>query len=1049
MNSQFRPHSAPDYFWSSLAGNGGGPVATATPQLNPGPNRQLHGFHLSPSSPAQSQFFPSLINPLGPSGIGELSPEADDVFSSNNHNQQSPQVSSSPIGQEMMYGSGGYDPQRSPMRHQNIFPATHTFAAFEGDGRSSTPDTLIGSLLDDEEGDSDSQDSNDDQYPFEMEENTSPTSGSSPLLGPTQYNREGQIVSYSLSGGNSSSGSSPASSPQLQGHSQYGEHPFGEHPSRTLFVRNINSNVEDEELKLHFEEFGAIRSLYTQCKHRGFVMVSYYDIRHAKKALKALQGKPLRKRKLDIHYSIPKDNPPEKDQNQGTLVVFNLDSSVTNEELKEIFGKYGEIKEVRETPNKKHHKFIEFYDVRAADKAMKHLNKTEIKSKKIKIEPSRPGGARKLLLTSSASPPSPLSPNPSAVPPPLSIASPATVASSSSSDSSSSSPLHFASFSLSSATPPLPAQTAPQNQNQNQLSSSPSPSPSVTLSSSPSGLSSITLSLSSPPSSSPTMPSSMMNFNTLSPLFNSNPTGGPNGNISMTMAMNNLNMGMNMGMNMMPLNGQMGGQDPYGPNQHYNPHRSRSRSQPLMTHSYQQQYQQYQQQQQQQQQQFSYHGPQSPLIFGQHHVPDYAPPSAYVDYGSRSIFRQEPNGQFQTNYHANTIGGSIGMGPMGQMGPSSSDPSVPLSGSPFGSDYSLNFLPPPALNSHSGHEMSHMMNSPSSSPQVDWGSKWPIPSPSPPLSSSPSSSSSASSSPMVHGLQGPSFSGSNSLTINGHLATSPSPSSSPISLSQSTSAMSRSPRFFGYGGKEMSPKKGESDGKVEKFVHKKDDKLSFALDIERVRNDEEVRTTLMIKNIPNKYNQRMLLATVDELHKGLYDFFYLPIDFKNKCNVGYAFINFINPKSIITFYQRLHNNKWEKFNSEKVCEITFARIQGKDALINHFQNSSLMCEDKKCRPIIFHSDGPNAGQQAPFPVGPNVRPRLKEEKRKDPRKPKDDSDPSSFLSAESPLPLSSISSSSSSADPSDPSSASSSLDPMQIRRGRSRSSKEPRPQKYI
>lgn len=32
-----------------------------------------------------------------------------------------------------------------------------------------------------------------------------------------------------------------------------GEHPYGEHPSRTLFVRNINSNVEDSELRLLFE----------------------------------------------------------------------------------------------------------------------------------------------------------------------------------------------------------------------------------------------------------------------------------------------------------------------------------------------------------------------------------------------------------------------------------------------------------------------------------------------------------------------------------------------------------------------------------------------------------------------------------------------------------------------------------------------------------------------------------------------------------------------------------------------------------------------------
>jgi hypothetical protein len=108
----------------------------------------------------------------------------------------------------------------------------------------------------------------------------------------------------------------------------------------------------------------------------------------------------------------------------------------------------------------------------------------------------------------------------------------------------------------------------------------------------------------------------------------------------------------------------------------------------------------------------------------------------------------------------------------------------------------------------------------------------------------------------------------------------------------------------------------------------------------------------MIKNIPNKYSQKMLLAAVDEHHRGKYDFFYLPIDFKvtitrgvfafasapgnsqhqppqNKCNVGYAFINFIDCLSIVSFYNEFHGKKWEKFNSEKVCAITYARIQGK------------------------------------------------------------------------------------------------------------------------
>jgi RNA recognition motif-containing protein len=40
------------------------------------------------------------------------------------------------------------------------------------------------------------------------------------------------------------------------------------------------------------------------------------------------------------------DNPSDKDINQGTLVVFNLDPSVSNEDLRQIFGAYGEVKEV-------------------------------------------------------------------------------------------------------------------------------------------------------------------------------------------------------------------------------------------------------------------------------------------------------------------------------------------------------------------------------------------------------------------------------------------------------------------------------------------------------------------------------------------------------------------------------------------------------------------------------------------------------------------------------------------------------------------------------
>ncbi|KAL2164061.1 hypothetical protein VTH06DRAFT_3275 [Thermothelomyces fergusii] len=148
------------------------------------------------------------------------------------------------------------------------------------------------------------------------------------------------------------------------------------------------------------------------------------------------------------------------------------------------------------------------------------------------------------------------------------------------------------------------------------------------------------------------------------------------------------------------------------------------------------------------------------------------------------------------------------------------------------------------------------------------------------------------------------------------------------------------------------------------------------VDVNRIRDGVDVRTTIMLRNIPNKVDQVMLKRIIDESSWGKYDFMYLRIDFANDCNVGYAFINFVDPLDIIDFVNARGNQRWNCFKSDKVAEISYATIQGKDCLVQKFRNSSVMLEAPHYRPKLYYTvNGPRpelAGQEEPFPEPDNL-----------------------------------------------------------------------------
>jgi hypothetical protein len=68
-------------------------------------------------------------------------------------------------------------------------------------------------------------------------------------------------------------------------------------------------------------------------------------------------------------------------------------------------------------------------------------------------------------------------------------------------------------------------------------------------------------------------------------------------------------------------------------------------------------------------------------------------------------------------------------------------------------------------------------------------------------------------------------------------------------------------------------------GKPKKRPLGESEKRFYVVRIDLIKNGQDSRTTVMIKNIPNKYTQKMLLQTIDKKFRGTYDFLYLPIDF--------------------------------------------------------------------------------------------------------------------------------------------------------------------------
>lgn len=97
--------------------------------------------------------------------------------------------------------------------------------------------------------------------------------------------------------------------------------------------------------------------------------------------------------------------------------------------------------------------------------------------------------------------------------------------------------------------------------------------------------------------------------------------------------------------------------------------------------------------------------------------------------------------------------------------------------------------------------------------------------------------------------------------------------------------------------------------------------------------------TVMIRQVPREYTQvKFLSELVSRGFEGLFDFIYFPFDVKKNSNIGYGFINFVEPWHAVRFAQEfdyvyLDDNMTAK---GKPLRVHAASVQGYQDNYEHF-----------------------------------------------------------------------------------------------------------------
>mmetsp|Transcript_127031 Transcript_127031/g.365388 ORF Transcript_127031/g.365388 Transcript_127031/m.365388 type:complete len:429 (+) Transcript_127031:99-1385(+) len=112
--------------------------------------------------------------------------------------------------------------------------------------------------------------------------------------------------------------------------------------------------------------------------------------------------------------------------------------------------------------------------------------------------------------------------------------------------------------------------------------------------------------------------------------------------------------------------------------------------------------------------------------------------------------------------------------------------------------------------------------------------------------------------------------------------------------------------------------------------------------------------TVMMRNLPNRYTQQMLLEEVGASgFDGEFDFLYLPIDPETSANKGYAFLNFVTSEAAWRFKCAFEGTRMARFNSSKYVSVNPAALQGLEANYIHYSSARCSRGHPSVRPLFL------------------------------------------------------------------------------------------------